>query len=150
MKMKPLLTLAVVVSSPLLLLGCQHAGKNDKADSAVSAVLIGEYVSAGYEKRTQGYDWVAVNISNTGQSNTISIDIHARDDIKKPTCQLKTTAIAVGDNAYRVDDDGTAILFRFDADTLTISPDEGTNRHALMYYCSGGASIAGSYQRLVQ
>lgn len=127
----------------------EHTQMDSKAINANNiTTLVGTYASEGYDKKEAGYDWIVVKVTAGSEANTLAIDISARDDIKKPTCGLATTANAVANGQYLAKDDGTAILFAFDNDTLSVSAGEGSDAHDLMYYCSGGGSISGTYLKL--
>ena len=112
--------------------------------------VIGDYANDGYDKRLEGYDWMTVKVRPHG-SDQINIQIRARADIKKPSCYFNGQATLMGQ------DDALGVIFetiandsktflQFKNGKLTI---DSTNQHALNYFCSGGASLAGNYQRLV-
>lgn len=114
--------------------------------------VVGDYASDGYAKRAQGYDWVGVMIRADGADNGEQIDIkvRARGDVKKPTCHFDGKATLMGqDEAHGVIfqtkvNDSTA-FFQFKDDALTI---DSQDKYALNYFCSGGASLIGEYQKL--
>lgn len=115
---------------------------------AVQAV-VGDYASEGYEKRAQGYDWVGVMIRANGNEQ-IDIKVRARSDIKKPTCSFNGQATLMGqDNAHgiifqsKIND--SMAFFRFKDHTLTINSQD---KYALNYFCSGGGSLVGNYEKL--
>ena len=115
---------------------------------AVQAV-VGDYASEGYAKRAQGYDWVGVSVQADGNEQ-IAIKVRARSDVKKPTCQFDAKATLMGqDDAHGVIfqskvKDSTA-FFQFKDNVLTI---DSQDKFALNYFCSGGGSIVGEYQKL--
>lgn len=114
--------------------------------------VVGDYASDGYAKRAQGYDWVGVMIRADDADNGEQIDIkvRARSDVKKPTCHFDGKATLMGqDEAHGVIfqakvNDSTA-FFQFKDDILTI---DSQDKYALNYFCSGGASLVGDYQKL--
>ncbi len=112
-------------------------------------VIVGDYASEDYVKRAQGYDWVGVMIRSEGNEQ-IEIKVRARSDIKKPTCQFDGTATFMGqDDAHGIIfqskiNDSTA-FFQFKDDKLTIDSED---KYALNYFCSGGGSLAGNYEKL--
>ena len=115
---------------------------------AVQAV-VGDYASEDYAKRAQGYDWVGVMIRADGNEQ-IDIKVRARSDVKKPTCQFDGKATLMGqDDAHgvifqsKVND--SAVFFQFKDDKLTI---DSQDKYALNYFCSGGGTIVGDYQKL--
>ena len=112
-------------------------------------IIVGDYASEDYVKRAQGYDWVGVIIRADGNEQ-IDIKVRARSDIKKPTCQFDGTATFMGqDDAHGVIfqskvNDSTA-FFQFKDDMLTI---DSQDKYALNYFCSGGATLVGNYEKL--
>ena len=80
----------------------------------------------------------------------IAIKVRARSDIKKPTCHFDGKATLMGqDEAHGVIfqskvNDSTA-FFQFKDDILTI---DSQDKYALNYFCSGGGSLVGEYQKL--
>ncbi len=112
-------------------------------------VIVGDYASEDYVKRAQGYDWVGVMIRSEGNEQ-IEIKVRARSDIKKPTCQFDGTATFMGqDDAhgiiFQTKVDNSAVFFQFKNDKLTI---DSQDKYALNYFCSGGATLVGDYQKL--
>ena len=124
---------------------------NAAVTPAVQAV-VGDYASEGYHKRAQGSDWVGVMIRADGADNSeqINIQVRARSDVKKPSCHFDGKATLMGqDDAHGVIfqskvNDSTA-FFQFKDDTLSI---DSQDKYALNYFCSGGGSIVGEYQKL--
>ncbi|WP_201590794.1 hypothetical protein [Psychrobacter pulmonis] len=124
---------------------------NAAVTPAVQAV-VGDYASEGYHKRAQGFDWVGVMVRADGADNgdQINIQVRARSDVKKPSCHFDGKAILMGqDDAHGVIfqsniNDSTA-FFQFKDDTLSI---DSQDKYALNYFCSGGGSIVGEYQKL--
>ena len=114
---------------------------------AVQAV-VANYASVGYKQRAEGYDWVAVMISPNG-SEAIDIKVRARADIKQPSCHYDGQATLMGqDNAHGIIFQTTAndslVFLQFKDDKLTIDSED---KQALYYFCSGGATLAGDYQK---
>lgn len=115
---------------------------------AVQAV-VGDYADEGYEKRAQGYDWVGVMV-RAESDQQINIKVRARSDIKKPSCQFDGKATLMGqDDAHGIIfqskvNDSTA-FFQFKDDKLTI---DSQDKYALNYFCSGGGTLVGEYQKL--
>lgn len=110
---------------------------------------VGDYASEGYKNRAQGYDWVGVIVRADGNEQ-IDVKVRARSDLKKPTCQFDGKATLMGqDDAHgvifqtKVND--KQVFFQFKDSTLTI---DGPESDVLSYFCSGGASLAGEYQKL--
>jgi hypothetical protein len=124
---------------------------NAAVTPAVQAV-VGDYASEGYHKRAQGSDWVGVMVRADGADNgdQINIQVRARSDVKKPSCHFDGKATLMGqDDAHGVIfqskvNDSTA-FFQFKDDTLSI---DSQDKYTLNYFCSGGGSIVGEYQKL--
>ena len=113
--------------------------------------ISGDYASADYDKRAQGYDWVGVMV-RAESDQQIDIKVRSRSDIKKQTCQFDGKAILMGQDAahgtiFQAQANDSSVFFQFKDNMLTIdSPD----KYALNYFCSGGGSLAGEYQKLVE
>lgn len=113
--------------------------------------ISGDYASADYDKRAQGYDWVGVMV-RAESDQQIDIKVRSRSDIKKQTCQFDGKAILMGQDAahgtiFQAQANDSTVFFQFKDNMLTIdSPDT----YALNYFCSGGGSLAGEYQKLVE
>ena len=127
----------------------QPATKIQADLSPAMQTVIGDYATADYTKRDQGYDWVGVTISAIDNEN-ITITVRSRSDIKQPTCGFDGTAKLIGqDNAHgvifkTVANDSVTFL-QFQNGKLTI---EAQDKYALNTFCSGGATLAGDYQKL--
>lgn len=113
--------------------------------------ISGDYASADYDKRAQGYDWVGVMV-RAESDQQIDIKVRSRSDIKKQTCQFDGKAILMGQDAahgtiFQAQANDSTVFFQFKDNMLTIdSPD----KYALNYFCSGGGSLAGEYQKLTE
>ncbi|MBB3105892.1 hypothetical protein FHS24_000383 [Psychrobacter luti] len=152
----------VTTSAALLTLnGCNNVSpsvNNQTIKQPITAVtpavqaVVGDYASEGYAKRVQGSDWVGVMIRADGADNgeQIDINVRARSDVKKPTCHFDGKATLMGqDDAHGVIfqskvNDSTA-FFQFKDGTLSI---DSKDKYTLNYFCSGGGSIVGEYQKL--
>lgn len=110
--------------------------------------VAGNYVTADYDKRSEGYDWVGVMVQNRNDS-TVAIQVRSRADRKKPTCTLDTEANKVKDGVYQASLQGKKVIFTFNDSTLTIDPEAPQDEAILHFYCSGGASIAGNYKKIM-
>ncbi len=150
--------LSISATALLALNGCNNVTpsannpvSNQPATTITPAVqaVVGDYASDGYAKRAEGYDWVGIVVKADGNEQ-IDIKVRARSDIKKPTCQFDGKATLMGqDDAHGVIfqskvNDSTA-FFQFKDDTLTI---DSQDKYALNYFCSGGGTIVGDYQKL--
>jgi len=109
--------------------------------------VLGSYVSDDYSKRSEGYDWVAVSVTETERDN-LNISIRSRADKKKPTCTFDAVAEKVDDKVYQTQINGKSILFEFTNAQISITTEKEEHESLLYFYCSGGASIAGTYQKI--
>lgn len=112
-------------------------------------MVTGDYVSTGYDERAQGYDWVAVIVEPYGKDQ-IDIKVRARSDIKKPTCTFDAKATLMGQDKahgaiFQTPVNNSMAFFQFKDDTLTI---DSQDKYALNYFCSGGGSLVGNYEKL--
>ncbi len=128
-----------------------HSIPVDIVSDVMKDYISGDYASEGYDKRVQGYDWVGVMV-RAESNQQIDIKIRSRSDIKKQTCQFDGKAILMGQDAaqgtiFQAQANDSTVFFQFKDNMLTIdSPD----MYALNYFCSGGASLAGEYQKLAE
>ena len=119
-----------------LLMACQHtAGLNATQ----------RYVSDGYAQQAQGQDWVMVTLSPSATQDTLTLSLQSRSDIKKPTCQFEGSAKQVAARHYQVQVGSAHMDVYPSNESVRISSQDGAN---LNYYCSGGASLVGTYSRL--
>lgn len=106
-----------------------------------------DYVSASYAKKDQGSDWVAVSVEPYAPE-LLKLRIRSRADKKKPTCTFDSTFQRLTENTYQ-STSNKAILLTFSTEkrpaTLTLKPATTNDQQALSFYCSGGASLAGTY-----
>ena len=117
------------------------------ASSSTISALVGDYVSADYEKRNEGYDWVAVSVSQVSDS-TLHVSVRSRADKKKPTCTFDADAVKSTENIYKATVEGKNILFTFKDNSIAISTEKQEDSSILNYYCSGGGSLAGDYKKI--
>lgn len=152
-------TLALTGTALVVLTGCNNMAPSiPKIESAIQTQTalspavkkaIGDYASEGYNQRQQGYDWVGVMVRPSGIEE-IDIKVRARSDIKKPSCTFNGKATLMGqDDAHgvifqTVANDSTT-FFQFKDGQLTIDSED---KYALNYFCSGGATLTGDYQKL--
>ena len=107
----------------------------------------GNYASAGYDQRAEGYDWVGVQVT-TRDKDLIQVSIRSRADKKKPTCTMDAEAKAMGNGVYKATLSNGTALFTFGEKGLQIPPETDKDEGALHFYCSGGATIQGTYTRI--
>ena len=124
--------------------------KKIQADlSPAMQTVVGDYATEDYAKRAEGYDWVGVMIK-ANDNESIDISVRARSDIKKPTCSYEGTATLLGqDNAhgiiFKTVANGSVTFLQFKDNKLTIDSED---KYALNTFCSGGATLAGDYEKL--
>ena len=131
--------------------GFKIAATNPKQETLSPAVqmVTGDYVSTGYDERAQGSDWVAVIVEPYGKDQ-IDIKVRARSDIKKPTCTFDAKATLMGQDkahgaVFQTPVNNSMAFFQFKENKLTI---DSADQYVLNYFCSGGGSIVGEYQKL--
>lgn len=116
-------------------------------DHMILSGISGDYVDDFYSKRSEGYDWVAVSVSPLKKTEAW-IQIRSRSDRKEPTCTFEGIGVIKDEATLEVDLQGKKILFLFDGDSLRITTENKSDLDFLMYFCSGGGSIAGTYTKL--
>lgn len=105
-------------------------------------ITISTYANADYAKRMHKYDWVAVQITPQKSADEIAIKVYSRNDVKKrQTCGYEGKAQWNGKGEYVSKEN---ITFSFIDNSLVITGEETS----LFYYCSGGASLAGTYEKI--
>ncbi|MCY4780555.1 PliI family lysozyme inhibitor of I-type lysozyme [Sphingobacterium sp. UT-1RO-CII-1] len=109
--------------------------------------IAGTYVSSDYQKRHEGYDWIGI-IIHENADKSITIKIRSRADLKKPTCTLDATAVSITEGQYKAVLEGKTVLFSFNNKNLTIDGETDSDSSILSFYCSGGGSLKGNYQKI--
>ncbi|MGL4332253.1 MAG: PliI family lysozyme inhibitor of I-type lysozyme [Bacteroidales bacterium] len=136
------LGLAMIVSVP----SCKQSKPENqpamKVDSGTS--VFGDYATSDYEKRSEGYDFVAVTITQLNDS-LATVAVRSRSDKKQPTCRFDATGKLIGNDTLLVQQEGETIYFTLKSDTLQVT---SSNPNGLYYYCSGGASLSQDYIKL--
>lgn len=143
---------AYLLGLSLAFIGCTNTSQPEKsAGSELSKPQqtdrTGNYVGCDYDKRDDGYDWVAVKV-NQLSADEIEVKVRSRADKKKPTCTFDTKASKLNDSTYQAIESGNSILFSFKGDAVRISAKEQSGNPILNFYCSGGASLEGSYTKI--
>jgi hypothetical protein len=106
-----------IVSLMLLVLFSVIACKNEtkkieevsKTEFTEELNILGSYVSDDYSKRSEGYDWIAVSVTEA-ESNQLNISVRSRADKKKPTCTFDAVANKVDDKVYQTQIDGKSVF----------------------------------------
>jgi hypothetical protein len=156
--MQQLKTIYIIFFIALFAIACQSESTNkvvanadtvasNKDDIATRVTLTGNYVTADYLQRNKGYDWVAVSIQELGK-DSLEVKVRSRADIKKPTCTLDAIAKRTNEGLFEVQLSEGTIILEFANNHLTIKGKSDKDDTALYFHCSGGASLAGSYQKI--
>jgi hypothetical protein len=106
----------------------------------------GNYVSNGYSKRMNGYDWVAMVVEH--KDDFVEFKVRSRADNKKPTCLYDGKANRTGGSIFNTYVDGNPVSLKFRGDSLIVEALDEEGERALFFYCSGGATFAGAYQKI--
>ena len=161
--MKKNSALILGVFTLLLLINCKNSGEQKKVvksqqkeELAVKpqevkqnspSEFAGNYVSDKYGSRSEGYDWVGVKVIGLTKDQ-LEIKVRSRADKKRPTCTFDSKIYRKEDNIFTGTVDGKSFLVKFEDETLSIEPEKTGDEAALYFYCSGGATIAGTYERI--
>ena len=139
----------MIVAVAFISVSCNNSGKKTPASDSMVKSLEGNYVSEGYSKRSEGYDWINVSVKQLGDS-AYHIAVRSRADKKKPTCTFDADAFAAGNDTLRSTVEGKTILFCFKDSLLSITTENEADQSLLNYFCSGGGSLKGSYKKLAE
>lgn len=107
----------------------------------------GTYVDESYKDRSGGADWVSVTISPLSKYRSM-ISVRSRADKMQPTCTFDGTAVANGPNELVVSESMGTIKLSFAGNKVTVSAGEGSQEPLLTFYCRGGGSLQGTYQKI--
>lgn len=134
-----------------MIISCKNETKKiedvSKTEFTEEFNIEGNYVSKDYSKRSEGYDWIAISVTEA-KSNQLNISVRSRADKKKPTCTFDAVANKINNKVYQTQIDGKSILFEFTNEQISITTKDKNNEGLLFFYCSGGASIAGTFQKI--
>lgn len=141
-------SLSIIVLLVVTLTACNSASENRFGEpenfKEAGEDFVGTFVSEGYEKKDGGADWVSVTITRI-RENLFHAEVRSRSDIKKPTCTF-TADVHFNKKGELVTSEYNPDLgFRISGDSLSIYSPAGKE---LNYFCSGGATLAGSYKRI--
>lgn len=141
----------VIVLMLFITISCKDETKKVKDVSSLETKkelnVIGNYVSEEYSKRSEGYDWIAIMVSEK-ENNLLKISIRSRADKKRPTCTFDAVAKKINDKTYQSQINGKSILFTFTDTQINITAENKEDEGLLYFYCSGGASISGSFLKI--
>lgn len=130
----------------VLLVACQSQRPSGQVPLAISDYT-GTYVSEGYPLRDQGYDWVGVSIDPLSDS-TAHIAVRSRIDQKRATCTFDSDASLTDHGTLVVPFEDTRFFLSLSGDSLKIWGENEKSSNLLYYFCSGGATLEGTYVRL--
>ncbi|MGW8317239.1 MAG: hypothetical protein ACWGNV_16700 [Bacteroidales bacterium] len=142
--MKPLFV--PIAGLLMLLVACQSQEPSGQVSNAVSDYA-GIYVSDGYPLRDQGYDWVGISIDPLSDS-TAHVSVRSRIDQKKATCTFDSDASLTDSGRLVIPFEDKQFFLSLSGDSLKISVEDEKSNNLLFYFCSGGASLEGTYSRL--
>jgi hypothetical protein len=135
----------------LFTISCNNNSEKNKGQAeqiTITAMdVTGDFVDDNYQKRNEGYDWVAVSVKATSDS-TLHISIRSRADKKKPTCTFDADAKKTNESTYNAVTEGKNIVFSFTDSTITINTESEADKGILNYFCSGGGSLEGTYKKI--
>ncbi len=147
-RLKPLIIILLAI---FLVVSCKNEAEQKKetkqTETTENVSIMGNYVSHGYDSRTERSDWVSVAVTKTDKDD-LKVSVRSRADLKKPTCTFDAVVQKVDDKTFETLIDGKSILFQFSKDGLSINTKNETDKDILSFYCSGGASVAGTYKRI--
>lgn len=109
--------------------------------------LTGYYVSDGYFKKDEGFDWVAVIVKKISEDE-LKISIRSRADRKRPSCTFDTRVFRTEANSFSTQVRGKKLLVEFIEGEVMIKGADQEAESLLYFYCSGGATIAGTYSKI--
>lgn len=141
---KYILSLALVILL-FIVFSCKNSETsrtNTESVSPKSVDVSGMYVTEGFTQ--EHMDWTAIHIEQINDEE-ILISMRSKDDVKDPTCTYDGIAKKIKNNLYANISNEVEVKFEFAGDTLDIYTDDFDNRFNLMYFCNGGATIAGQY-----
>ncbi|CAA0152015.1 hypothetical protein V2647_10600 [Tenacibaculum maritimum] len=150
--MKLMKAIALLSIMSLVVIGCKNNPKDkentvQEKEPVVITDFSGNYVTASYKKRNEGYDWIAVSVKQNSEKE-IAVSVCSRADIKKQTCTFDAIAEKMNANTFATVVDGKTILFTFKSNGISITTEKFEDRFILNYYCSGGGSLAGDYEKI--
>ena len=125
----------------------KDSAKKDYSPTEFNVSNYGNYVDKSYNDRSSGADWVAVRILPYTKGN-VMVSVRSRADKMKPTCTYDGIASVTGDNELMLNESVAQLVFKFKDNNLTVSGGENSGDIALTYFCRGGGSLAGTYQKI--
>ena len=149
-------SISLILLQVIFYFGCNESSQREQQESIVKSDslsslniknIVGNYVDEDYSKRAEGYDWVAVTVIEI--SPTVAyIRVQSRSDKKKPTCTFEGKGILKNNSILEIDFEGKIILLSFEDNSVNFSTKDEADQDFLMYFCSGGGSLAGTYKKI--
>lgn len=142
--------------SPILVfafLGCYSPKTDAQSENPSSNTenksidFTGNYVTEGYFKREEGYDWTVVQIFKNEQGEFVS-EISSRSDLKRPSCSWKTFLSHVDESLLSTSFMDKIIHFELVGDSLFLKGENEDSDDILSFFCNGGGSLKNSYVKL--
>ncbi len=127
----------------------QDTTENNTGPTEFNADNYGNYVDGSYNDRSTGADWVSVKILPYTKGS-VMVSVRSRADKMKPSCTYDGIASVIGKNELMSNESLGTMVLKFNNNNLTISGGEDSKDIVLTYYCRGGGSLAGSYQKIDQ
>jgi len=109
--------------------------------------FIGYYATEDYARRSEGYDWVAVDIEKIDNQSAY-VKVRSRGDRKNPTCTFDGVGTPVDGTTLEVQVDGHPLRFTRAGNALTAAVTAENDRYLLSYFCSGGATMEGPFVQI--
>ncbi len=130
----------------LIIISCKK-NQEQQTISNKDLGVFGNYVTDDYLNRNDGYDWIAIKVDSL-DNDQIHIAVRSRADKKRPTCTFDIKAFKSGELSYEGIYDGKTFSFQFTGEFISISTKNPENSDILYFFCNGGASLAGTYQKI--
>ena len=141
------MTKSLLVSALLLIIVSCKKDQEQQTISNQDLSVFGNYVTSDYSNRNEGYDWIAIKVDSI-TNDQIHIAVRSRADKKRPTCTFDIKAFKSEELSYEGIYNGKTISFQFTGEAITISTKNPEDSDLLYFFCSGGASLAGTYQKI--
>ncbi|WP_194852368.1 hypothetical protein [Nonlabens antarcticus] len=153
--MKFINAITTIVLFSMIFVSCKQKPENNLQEdsnpieetSEKSFNYSGNYVSDSYDQRAEGYDWVAVSTEEMAEDQ-MKVSVRSRTDKKSATCTFDAIAEKKDENTYQTTIDNKTVLFKFQDEMISISTEKIDDRMVLMFYCSGGGTVAGDYKKI--
>jgi len=143
MKQKIFLVSGLLIFS---LFACKQQAKN-KDQGFIINDFIGIYVTDGYSQRSEGYDWMAISIEALNDSTAL-VAVRSRADLKRPSCTFYSKGFLSGDSILVIPYEDKKFKVGLQGEQLAISGMDEKSTNTLYYFCSGGATLEGTYIKL--